>query len=312
MIDGKIVTRLESYAFENCSTLQQLIIPNTVTYLGCDLIRNTAIKEITIPKSVIYWDYSSHNYHFHSCLSLEAIYVEEGHEDLYSKNGCLYSRNGFEGNMRTLMVIPSAFTEFEIPSDINGIDSYAFLEGNSLQKLIIPKSAPELNPYYFDHFFFLENFVVDKNNDRYATIDGVLYSKDLKTIECYPSGRLNSSYKIPDGVTSIGDGCFNTSWHLSEIIIPEGVETIGKSAFFDCGNLHEITLPSTIKKIDASVFQHLHLKHLICKAVNPPSLYDEYVFFGTYEKILVPSESVELYKKAEYWNIFANNIYPIE
>ena len=246
---------------------------------------------------------------FHACLSLESINVEEGNPYLFSRDGVLYADNE---SYITLLAIPAARKTFTLTSDIDQVASYSIPLGCSLEELIITENAPELKPYFYDNLFYLQNFVVDGNNKRYAEVNGVLYSKDLSAIECYPSGRTASSFEIPQGVTAIGDGCFNTSWHLSEIIIPEGVETIGESAFFTCHNLHEIALPSTIKSIGAYAFQHLHMKKFTCKASIPPTLYDNCVLIGNYEKICVPAESVELYKQADYWNILADVIYPIE
>lgn len=296
-----------SYMFIGLKQLEQLILPNSLvnlgnmTFYGCH-----KLKTITLPASV---DYSlSYSQHFHACLALETIEVEEGNPYLFSRDGVLYGNNG---GIITLLAIPASRKAFTIQSDIDYIESYAIPLGSSLEELTITENAPELNPYFYDNLFCLKNFIVDANNQRYTTIDGVLYSKDLTTIECYPSGRTTSTYEIPDGITAIGDGCFNTSWYLSEIIIPEGVETIGRSAFFYCYNLHEIILPSTVNYINESAFQHLHLYQLTCKAVNPPTLFDQYVFSGNYEKIMVPAESVELYKEADVWKDYADVIYPI-
>ena len=171
--------------------------------------------------------------------------------------------------------------------------------GNSLEELVLQNGTVELNPYFYDKFYNLKRFIVDKNNLKHTTIDGVLYSKDHKTIECYPSGKETAVYEIPKGVTAIGNGCFNTSFKLQKIIIPEGVETIGSYAFFDCRYIEQLTLPSSVKTIGAAAFQHMRLKSLSCLSLNPPILEDTNVFGSDElpEKILVPKESVELYKK---------------
>lgn len=310
MLDAKYTSENNSSCmFIGLKQLKQLILPKSLvnlgdlTFYGCH-----KLKSITLPATI---DYSlSYSAHFNACLSLETINVEEGHPSLFSRDGVLYEN---DGDKITLLAIPAARTTFTLTSDVYQIASYAVPLGCSLNELIITENAPELVPDFYDNLFSLQNFIVDDNNNRYATIDGVLYSKDLTTIECYPSGRTASTYEIPNGVIAIGDGCFNTSGNLSEIIIPEGVETIGDCAFFYCYNLHELTLPTTIKNIGSGAFQHLNMTKLTCKALTPPIICN-YVFAsnGKYEKICVPAESVELYKVAEYWNALADNIYPIE
>ena len=76
--------------------------------------------------------------------------------------------------------------------------------------------------------------------------------------------------------------------------------------------LKEITLPSTLREIGNSAFQHCNsLKKIICKATTPPVIPDESVFLMDElenTELYVPSESLELYKSADYWKEFGDNI----
>ena len=97
-------------------------------------------------------------------------------------------------------------------------------------------------------------FEVDPDNQYYQAIDGVLYSKDGKTIVSYPTIRDDETYEIPSTVTTIGTGAFQYGKNLTYIKIPEGVTDIDKEAFFSCDSLSEIELPSTLKTIGAGAF----------------------------------------------------------
>ena len=297
-----------NYMFIGLKNMENIVLPSSLksidrnAFYGCQKLKN-----ITIPQNVnsgVWYEMS-----FDGCLSLESINVEEGNELLFSKGGALYHNLN---DVITLLAVPAALKTFTISSDVDDISWNAFLLGNSLEELVIQNGAAELKPYFYDKFYKLKNFVLENDNERYASVDGILYSKDLKVIECYPSGRTDTHFDIPNGTEEIGFGCFDTSLHLQTISIPEGVENIGGKAFFTCSNVHELVLPSSVKNIGEAAFQHLHLYQLTCKAVTPPTLYDEWVFAGTYDKIFVPKESVNLYKEAEIWNKFANVIYPIE
>ena len=86
----------------------------------------------------------------------------------------------------------------------------------------------------------MQEINVAESNKAYRAIDGILYTKDLKTIICYPKGKENVKFVIPSSVTSIGFIAFNSCWNLQEISIPPSVTSIGDGAFRGCRNLQEI------------------------------------------------------------------------
>ena len=51
-INGYIVTAIGDRAFADCSSINSIILPESVTYLGYSFISGTQITSITIPKSV--------------------------------------------------------------------------------------------------------------------------------------------------------------------------------------------------------------------------------------------------------------------
>jgi hypothetical protein len=79
---------------------------------------------------------------------------------------------------------------------------------------------------------------------------------------------------------------------LEEVVIGSGVKSIGVYAFYTCSALKSIT----------------------CKAVDPPTCPDEYVFKHAANDacLYVPQESISSYRKATGWNLFKDNTYPME
>ena len=55
----------------------------------------------------------------------------------------------------------------------------------------------------------LKSIEVSEKSTSFASEGGVLFNKDKTTLVCYPSGKTESSYSIPDSVTSIGDCTFS-------------------------------------------------------------------------------------------------------
>lgn len=58
-----------------------------------------------------------------------------------------------------------------------------------------------------------------EGNQYFTSIDGVLFSKDLTQIICYPQAKNSNQYTIPDSVTHIGDYAFNGCEALQSIHI---------------------------------------------------------------------------------------------
>ena len=73
-------------------------------------------------------------------------------------------------------------------------------------------------------------FKVAEKNQYFATVDGVLYSKDLKTLIAYPTMKNDADFEIPEGVENIGDYAFYNVKSLKNITIPASVRSIGYAA----------------------------------------------------------------------------------
>ncbi|MBO5411230.1 MAG: leucine-rich repeat protein, partial [Clostridia bacterium] len=88
-----------------------------------------------------------------------------------------------------------------------------------------------------------------QDGGAFADVDGVIFTKDMKTLVIYPAAKSGSSYEIPTGVEVIGDCSFESNLFLREVVIPEGVREIGFDAFYDATLLSTITVPSSVKKV---------------------------------------------------------------
>lgn len=97
----------------------------------------------------------------------------------------------------------------------------------------------------------LLNIHVHPANEFYSSIDGVLFSKDLKTLVGFPSAR-KGVYKIPMGVKNLGNFAFKGS-QISQIEIPNTLQHIGINVFYRCNNLKEIVIPHTLKSIQPNM-----------------------------------------------------------
>ena len=123
----------------------------------------------------------------------------------------------------------------------------------------------------------MQSINVSEGNSNYLSCGGVLFDKSKSVLIKYPEWKKDTSYIIPDGVTSIGDfafmycislksitipnsvtsvGCDAFRWCvlLESIIIPESVPSIGKGALFLCESLKSITIPDSVTSIEEDAF----------------------------------------------------------
>jgi len=117
---------------------------------------------------------------------------------------------------------------------------------------------------------------IAETNQYFKTVNGVLYSKDGKTLYSYPAGKdsvdefiipstvetiNNYAFSgadikkiiIPATVKNIKDGAFSNS-KLENVVILSDIDTLPKYLFKDCSSLKNIIIPSSLKTISGSAF----------------------------------------------------------
>jgi hypothetical protein len=92
-------------------------------------------------------------------------------------------------------------------------------------------------------------------NKEYSTDNGVLYSKDKKTLVAYPSGKTETSFIIPDSVTFIENSAFSGCASLANVTMPDSVTYIGNDAFRSCTSLANVTIPDSVTYIGDNAFR---------------------------------------------------------
>lgn len=129
------------------------------------------------------------------------------------------------------------------------------------------------------------NIEFSKENTEYSSKDGIVYSKDMKTlISCNQSKsgkvviadgveeiRENAfayrdmieSVYIPDSVERIGDNAFANCDNLKSVVFGNSIKSIGAFAFYCCSNLRQVEFPDSLKRIEARAFDTCNeLRHL--------------------------------------------------
>lgn len=141
-----------------------------------------------------------------------------------------------------------------LPESLTAIGNGAFWGCSSLESIAIPNAVASIGENPFNECRALTSINVAVNNANYRSIDGVLFSKDGKTLIEYPHGNSNAVYVVPDGVETIGNMAFANTDALRSLSFSDSVKTIGNKAFFSCPSLMGVALSSGVESIPEDAF----------------------------------------------------------
>ena len=231
-LDGHPVTSIGDEAFYNYKySLEDTVIPASVTHIGSDAFALTDLEEIEIPAGVV----SMGDNPFGYCESLRTITVAEGNPVFYVEDGVLFCRED-----HSLVCFPNLAADPYENEDENEDED----EDEDDYKPVTYTAPAGTEIIRGDAFGGVE------------CLSEVLLPDSLRVIGsqafgfCWGLDRIT----IPDSITEIGEAAFDTCKNLGRVVLPAGLQRIPSMLFYQCESLYEADIPETVTEIRSSAF----------------------------------------------------------
>lgn len=263
------VEELGRMAFYGVWNLTGVTLPAGLLTIGEECFQAaTGITAIAIPASV----QTINGIAFGTMPALTAITVDSGNLNYTAQDGVLYTKS-----MKTLVQYPNgkSGTTFTVPAGVETIEQGAFQENpgltgvtfpagllhlktrafsgaRKLQTIAIPASVQEVGGQALARCPALTAITVETGNLNYTAQDGVLYTKDMKTLVQYPNGKSGATFTVPNGVETIGPSAFYSST-LTGVTLPEGMLAIESQAFQSAG-VTAASFPASLTSFTSGCF----------------------------------------------------------
>lgn len=250
-----------AYAFA-FSGLTNVVMNNKLSTIPDRLFYDCGhLQSIALPKNLE----TIGNYAFAKCSKLDIDGFPETLDAIgdYAFSHCGLSSLSFGGSTigeGAFSQLSDTLETFEFSDKLKSVGSLAF-ESTSIKSVELPDNIS------FDNAAFAgivtNNYSVKETNDAYTAVDGVVYTKDKKTVVYYPkekgyddeSGGDNPEYiyEILSGTESIAPYAFVGADLVTEVIMPDTLKTIGSHAFYKSG-LKKVSIPDGVTTIEDYAF----------------------------------------------------------
>lgn len=189
--------------------------------------------------------------------------------ELEGKKVSAIGMNAFTGNnVITDLVIPEGVTTLywysfntcrnletvTLPDSLEFIDGWAFERCSRLKTISIPANVTRINGGAFAQNSSMTSITCDPSNKNYVSVNGVLFTKDMKELVAYPGG-IQGGYTVPATVNHIGDAAFYGALGLDSVTILGNLDFIGFEAFAECSKLTDVAIRDGVNYVGYWAFR---------------------------------------------------------
>ena len=211
---------IEDGAFENCSGLKSIVIPDNIKSIWSEAFALCGeLVSVTLPSNLTLIDSRL----FYNCGKLESIVIPEGVEIIGEK----------------AFAYCTALKSVTIPASVTQIDDGAFYSATGVGSFLYSIE----NVYYKGDIAGWCNIRGLENLTTYVKLEHKTF---------FGEKELVGDLVIPDGVTTIPQYAFRGCMGIQSVTVADSVKSIGEAAFNYCRSIKSITLPFVGEKADGT------------------------------------------------------------
>ncbi|MBR1416258.1 MAG: fibronectin type III domain-containing protein [Bacilli bacterium] len=181
---------------------------------------------------------------------------------------------------------------------------YGLHDDSNIQTVNVTKNITSLGDGAFAKVSTLKNINVDSNNPSFKSIDGILYTKNGKTLVTYPAGKTAKKYSVASNISELGAYAFSSNNNLTNVVLPNGLVTIGFAAFEGSRNLVSVNIPESVKKIDDWAFASTKIDKLVIpKSVESVGKYSFYSPYNKFSSVTFLNDKTKIDENAKLTSV---------
>ena len=241
------VTSIGDNAFQECTSLSTITIPNSVDDVSASALTETAWYN-NQPDGLVYAGKVAYKYKGTAPEGTE-ITIKEG--TLSITASAFRDCSGI-----SKITIPasvskvgewafygcSGLTSINVPSEVTSIERYSFYGCTALTTITIPESVTTIGESAFSGCSGLDNIVIPN------TVSAI-------GVAAFSGCSGLTTITIPDGVTAIRNSTFMGCTNLASISIPSSVTSLGNNCFRGCSSLTSVTIPNGVTGMEGGIFR---------------------------------------------------------
>lgn len=262
---GKGITEIPAFAFGWFSACAKLTMGENVTTIGDNAFESygssmysKAPQTLTISSKIKHIGKEAF-----TMSGFNELIISEGVEciDTLAFSGMNYvakmtlPKSLKEIKMLGFQSIPK-LTEIEFPDALTSIGDGAFAGCSKLTGVRLSANVTTVGKRAFSKCTALKSIEVAEANPAFASVGGLLLTKDKKMLKQYPVGLIDTLYVVPSYITQLEGGAFAGSGYLREVRIHDNVDYVGVGIFQECSALRRATLPSNMTVLPEGSFMN--------------------------------------------------------
>lgn len=194
------------------------------TEFPLDFYRKTNLQEIALPRNIQTIADDSYSGAFYNCSNLKRVTLPEGLTAVGAN--CFRECSKLES--------------IDLPSTVHTLGKLAFYNCKVLTSAVIPEGMETIPQSLFANC---------------SALNDVTLPSTLKSIESSAFEKTGlKEITIPESVTTLEDGLFNTCKSLERVQLPDALTEIPKKLCYQCSALTTINMPSKVKDIGEEAF----------------------------------------------------------